>query len=67
MEFDADFVRSLLEQNGRIDWTGLIVGCQVCYTPNGHVEISIRVNKSLSRVQEPVWCCCYVKLIVEAK
>ncbi len=35
MEFDGDFVRSLLEQKGRIDWNGLIVGCQVCDTLHG--------------------------------
>ncbi len=30
MEFDENFIRSLLEAKGRIDWNGLIVGCQVC-------------------------------------
>ncbi len=61
MEFDGDFVRSLLEQKGRIDWNGLIVGCQVCDTPHGHVAVFIHSNRSLSRVQQSVWCC-YVKL-----
>ncbi len=41
MEFDGDFIQSLLNTKGRIDWNGFIVGCQVCDPLHGHVAASI--------------------------
>eukprot|EP01084_Bolivina_argentea_P001865 3455_1 len=75
MEFDGDFVRSLLEQKGRIDWNGLIVGCQAlgiqdepeyCLPVDGWKEDMLEDNEFLLRLHHALFEVVAMSLILSS-